>query len=153
MMRGGIAMSVQSATRIWVFFYGSNINLDVLKTAGLVPGEWEVARAAGFDIRIAPTANLIPSDRHTVWGINATATHAELAGLYTHYVQGTLGQTYLPEAILTITAEGKLRPAITYISHDMVPDRADPAYLDRILVPACRFGFPPWYLEKLEAFR
>ena len=146
-------MTDQAETRIWVFFYGSNINLDVLKAAGLIPAEWEIARAPGFDIRIAPTANLIPSDQHTVWGINATATHSELAGLYTNYVRGTLGQTYLPEAILTVTAEGKLRPAITYISHEMAPGNADPAYLDRIVVPARQFGFPPWYLEKLETFR
>ncbi len=70
-------MADQAETRVWVFFYGSNINLDVLKAAGLVPGEWEVARAPGFDIRIAPPANLVRSDQHTVWGINATATHAE----------------------------------------------------------------------------
>lgn len=146
-------MKNRAATRIWVFFYGSNINLDVLKAAGLEPAEWEVARAPGFDIYIAPTANLIHSDRHTVWGINVAATHAELAGLYTNYVQGTLGQTYLPEAILTVSADGKLRPAMTYISHDMVPGTADPAYLDRIVIPARQFGFPSWYLEKLEAYR
>jgi hypothetical protein len=146
-------MTDQAETRIWVFFYGSNINLDVLKAAGLVPAEWEVARAPGFDIRIAPTANLVRSDQHTVWRINAMATHSELAGLYTHYVQGTLGQTYLPEAILTITAEGKLRPAMTYISHDMAPGSVDSAYLDRITLPARQLGFPLWYLEKLEAFR
>jgi len=146
-------MSTSADTSVWVFFYGSNINFDVLKAAGLVPQEWEIARAPGFDIRIAPTANLIRSDRHTVWGINATATHAELADLYTNYVHGDLGQTYLPEAILTFTGEGKLRPAMAYISHDMVPGDPEPAYLDRITQPARQLGFPPWYIERLEAFR
>jgi len=139
--------------KIWVFFYGSYINLDVLKEVDLIPGEWEVARAPGFDLRIAPRANLVRSDRHTVWGINATATHAELARLYIDHAKGILGETYLPEAILTFTRDGKLRPAMTYICPQMDPRPADPAYVERIARPARQFGFPDWYLERIESFR
>ena len=64
-----------------MYFYGSYINFEVLKEIDLVPGEWEVARALGFDIHIAPRANLIRSDQHTVWGISVTATHDELTRL------------------------------------------------------------------------
>lgn len=75
-------MSETREARIWVFFYGSYMNVDVLKEVDLVPSQWEVARAPGFDIQIAPRANLIRSDRDVVWGINVTATHAELVRLY-----------------------------------------------------------------------
>ncbi len=88
-----------------------------------------------------------------MWGISATATHAELARLYRDYVQNQLGQTYLPEAIVTHTADGKIRPAMAYICHDMTPRPADPAYVDRITGPAREFGFPAWYVERLESFR
>jgi hypothetical protein len=30
---------------------------------------------------------------------------------------------------------------------------ADAAYVERILAPAERFGFPPWYLEKIRSFK
>lgn len=139
--------------RIWVFFYGSYINFDVLKEVELVPGEWEVARAPGFDLRIAPRANLVRSERHTVWGINATATHAELVRLYTDHAKGLLGETYLPEAVVTWTADGRLRPAITYICPAMAPRPAEAAYVERIAGPARRLGFPDWYVQRIESFR
>ena len=62
--------------KVWVFFYGSFINLDVLREAGLVPDRVEVARLGGFDIVIRPLANLIRSDQHSVYGILVTANLA-----------------------------------------------------------------------------
>lgn len=138
--------------RVWVFFYGSYINFDVLKEVGLVPGEWEVARLPGFDLRIAPRANLIRSERDTVWGINATATHGELERLYTH-AKSVLGETYLPEAVVTSTTDGRLRPVMTYICPDMIARAAEGAYVERIAAPARKLGFPRWYVERIEAFR
>ena len=67
-----------------IFFYGSYINLAVLREVDLVPDRVEVARLPGFDIQIRPLANLVPSDQHTVYGILATATHAEIERLYEH---------------------------------------------------------------------
>lgn len=146
-------MTKSNEPKVWVFFYGSYINFDVLKEVDLIPSEWEVARAPGFDIRIAPRANLVRSDQHTVWGINATATHAQLARLYIEHAKGILGETYLPEAILTFTGDGKIRPAMTYICPQMDPRPAEAAYVERIARPARQLGFPDWYLERIEGFR
>ena len=44
---------------IVAFFYGSYINLDVLREVGLVPERVEVARLPGFDLLIRPLANLV----------------------------------------------------------------------------------------------
>ena len=137
--------------KVWVFFYGSFINLDVLRGAGLVPDRVEVARLGGFDIVIRPLANLVRSDQHSVYGILATSTHTELARLY-DYARDTLGGTYLPEAVLA-EAAGAWRPALCYIAPQMEPAPASNDYLDRIVVPARRHGFPDWYLARLEAFR
>jgi len=138
-------------SKVWVFFYGSYMNLEVLKEVDLAPERWEVARLGGFDIVIQPRANLVRSDRQCVYGILATATHAELDRLYAHALD-VLGETYLPEAVLAESAGGVCRPALCYIAPVM--DAAPPArdYVERIVKPAKEYGFPDWYIERLESF-
>ena len=97
---------------IWTFFYGSYINLDVLKEVNYTPGEYEIASLPGFDITIRPLANLVRSDRHTAYGIVATGTHTELTCLYEH-AEDVLGGRYLPEAVLVQTRTGRWMPALS----------------------------------------
>jgi hypothetical protein len=138
--------------KIWTFFYGSYINLDVLREVNYVPEHWEVARLVAFDILIRPRANLVRSDQHSVYGILATGAHAELGRLYAH-AKDVLGETYLPEAVLAQTLEGKWKPALCYICPAMDPRPATDDYIDRIVVAARRYGFPEWYIQRLESFR
>ena len=138
--------------KIWTFFYGSYINFTVLKEVDLVPERWEVAKLSGFDIRIQPRANLVRSDQHCVYGIVATATHQELGRLYAH-AQDVLGETYLPEAVLVQTLKGKWLPALCYLAATMEPQPAANDYIDRIAGPARSFGFPEWYVRRIESFR
>jgi hypothetical protein len=138
--------------QVWVFFYGSYINRKVLAEVGYTPEEWEVARLAGFDIVIRPLANLVRSEQHTVYGILATATHAELARLYAH-AKDVLGETYLPEAVLVQTLDGRWRPALCYIAAAIEPRPAANDYVDRIAGPAREFDFPAWYIKHIEGFR
>jgi hypothetical protein len=138
--------------KIWTFFYGSYLNLKVLKEVNVAPDQWEVARLSGFDIHIQPRANLIRSAQHCVYGIIATATHQELDRLYAH-AKDVLGETYLPEAVLVETLDGKWKPVLCYIAPAMEPQPADRAYLDRIVEPAKAYGFPDWYIRRLESFR
>jgi hypothetical protein len=137
---------------VWVFFYGSYINLDVLAEVELFPEDREVGRLSGFDLRITPRANLVRSDRDRVYGLLATATHRELGRLYAH-AHDVLGETYLPEAVLVETLDGRWRPALTYLCPEMIPRPADPAYVERIASPARRLGFPDWYVARIESFR
>jgi purine nucleoside phosphorylase len=137
---------------VWVFFYGSYINMDVLREAQYSPARCEVARLAGFDICIRPRANLFRSTQHCVYGILATGAHAELSRLYAH-AKDVLGETYLPEAVLAETLEGSWKPALCYVCPAMVPRPATNDYIDRIVTPARKYGFPTWYLERLESFR
>jgi hypothetical protein len=138
--------------RVWTFFYGSYINLNVLHEVNYVPEKWEVARLTGFDIRIQPRANLVRSDQHSVYGILATGTHAELSRLYAH-AKDVLGETYLPVAVLAETRDGKYKPAMCYVCPAMNPRAATNDYIDRIVVPAREYGFPLWYIQRLETFR
>lgn len=133
------------------FFYGSYINLDVLREVGLVPERVEVARLPGFDLLIRPLANLVPSDEHTVYGILATATHAELDRLYKH-AQEVLGGSYLPRAVLACALSGRFEPALCYVAPSLETAPASADYVQRILKPALAYGFPAWYTRKIEAF-
>jgi len=142
-------MVIESA--IWVFFYGSYINMYVLQEVKYIPEKWEVARLAGFDICIRPRANLVRSNQHSVYGILATGTHAELGRLYVH-AKDVLDETYLPEAVLAETLEGNWKPALCYICPAIVPKPATNDYIERIVRPARKYGFPGWYLERLESF-
>ena len=138
---------------VWVFYYGSNINLEILKRVDYVPAKVEVARLSGFDITVRPLANLVPSQQACVYGILATGTHDDLARLYGRYVKDELGAVYLPEAVLCETLDGRWVPALCYISAPMQDAPAEDDYIDRILVPARAFEFPAWYIERLERFR
>ena len=137
---------------VLVFFYGSYMNRAVLAEVGLTPSRWEAAALPGFEIRIAPRANLVRAPGHVAFGVLATATHGELARLYAH-AQSVLGEVYLPEAVLVHTESGAWVPALCYLAPHMAERPADRAYVDRILEPARELGFPSWYLAHLESFR
>ena len=134
------------------FFYGSYMNLDVLREVDVVPECSEVARLSGYDIQIRPRANLVRSDRDCVYGIVAAATHNELKRLYAH-AEHILGEVYLPEAVLVEIPGRGFMPALCYIAPSMYPEPAAGDYIDRIVGPAREYGFPRWYIKRLESFR
>jgi AIG2 family protein len=139
-----------SEKKVKVFFYGSFINRQVLAKGGLVPSRVQVARLWGYDIHAETLATLIPSDEHSVYGILCDATHSELRQLYG---QDWLGGTYLPEAVLVETEDRTLVPALCYIAPKPPPTRPADDYLDWIIGPAREYGFPEWYIKRIEHFR
>ncbi len=141
-----------ATAKVWVFFYGSYMNFDVLKEVNFAPEQWEAAKLNGFDIRIQPRANLVRAEPACVYGIIAAATHQELSRLYAH-AQDVLGETYLPEAVLVEVLDGKWKPALCYICPEMQPRPAVQDYVDRIVKPAKELSFPEWYIKRLESFR
>lgn len=142
-----------SDTTVWTFFYGSNMNLDILKAVDYIPKQVEAAILQGYDIKIRPLANLTRSDRHCVYGILATGTHDELDRLYGRYVHEELGAIYLPHPVLCEKLDGTLLPALCYLCPEMESASATNEYLDRIVESARTFGFPDWYIERLEEYR
>lgn len=143
---------VMTEIDIWVFFFGSYINLDVLKEVNYIPKQVEVARLPGFDISVRPLANLIRSDQHTVYGILASGSHSELSRLYEH-AENVLGGRYLPEAVLVQTLTGRWMPALTYIAPALSGEQAEEEYVECIVRPAKAYGFPDWYIAHLESFK
>jgi cation transport regulator ChaC len=142
-----------AARKIQVFLYGSAINLDVLSKTGLKKRAFAPAMLAGFDLIIQPVANLAENGDGTVYGILANFTHEEIEALVGNHTQSLTEATYHPEPVIVRTRGGKIVPAITYISTDLKPGFADSDYIDRIIKPAKNYGFPVWYLDRIEAFR
>jgi hypothetical protein len=130
-----------------VFFYGSFINLDVLKQAGLDPKGFRGARLHGWDIHIGPLATLTPTDNAVVYGIVVECTHEELDRLYAQ----DWVSTYLPEAVL-VEVDGAFLPALTYVKWDYHPTPPEPDYVERIAVPGQAIGFPEWYIAHIRSF-
>lgn len=143
---------MMTSSSVWVFFYGSYMDLNILKDFDCVPEQWEVARVYGYDIGIQPRANLVRSDRDSVYGIVAAVTHDELDRLYAR-IQRDFGHTYLPEPVLADTLRGTWVPALTYIAASMEPEPAAHDYIERMVKPARELDFPAWYIERLESFR
>lgn len=137
---------------IWTFFYGSYMNLDVLREVDYAPRNYEMARLPGFALTICPLANLVRSEHDMAYGIVATGTHAELERLYDH-AEEVLGGRYLPEAVLVETGQGRWIPALCYIAPDLKAKPATTDYIDRIAVAARLHGLPEWYLEHIASFK
>lgn len=133
----------------WTFFYGSFMDLDVLKRADVAPRRFEVARLGGFDVEINPLANLVRSDRHCVYGIVAETSHEELGRLYS---QGWVS-SYLPVAVLVETLDGGWRTALCYVAPQPAAEPASEDYVERVVRAAKAHGFPGWYVDRLKEFR
>jgi hypothetical protein len=140
-----------SEQRIWTFFYGSFIDLSIHRVLDVALEKYEPARLSGFDIRVQPLANLIRSDRDCVYGIVALASHDQLRRLY-DYAKKELGTVYFPEPVLVETFDGKWRPALCYIAPEMEPRPPSNEYIEHIVEPAKQYGFPDWYIARLEKF-
>jgi hypothetical protein len=138
--------SAVAERRVAVFFYGSFINLAVLKRLDYVPAQVEVARLWGFDLRFAPLATLETADAACVYGILVSATHAELARLYGE----AWVSSYVPEAVVVETVAGRWSPALVYIAWGATPPRPFDQYVEHILEPARQYRFPDWYLRRIR---
>jgi hypothetical protein len=60
---------------------------------------------------------------------------------------------FLPEAVLVETQNSKLQPAMCYMPPARGNQPADLGYLEHIIGAAREYGFPAWYVERLEGFR
>ena len=136
--------------RLWVFFYGSFIDVAVLKRFGMVPDSVEVVTLNGFDISIGPLATIVAKDRGTVYGILVKVTPDEVANLYAH----DWVSAYRPEAVLVETNDGRTVAALCYVAPEPDdPRRPADEYLDRIESAARGLEFPESYIAMLEGFR
>ncbi len=69
-----------------VFFYGSFMDLEVLRTLGVVPRTFETAELKNWNITFSPMATLVRSKGDSVYGIIAELSRAEVRTLYSRRI-------------------------------------------------------------------
>lgn len=144
--------TVVSERKVQVFFYGSFMSLPMLEAAGIAKRAFAPASVTGFELVIAPHANLVDSGDGVVFGILANLNHHELIQLYKTHALKQTDVPYLPEAVMVHTRGGKMVPAMVYIAAQETNGKPDPAYLKLMTDAARNYGFPKWYQEHIAAF-
>lgn len=139
--------------RVDVFLYGSYMNLEVLQEAGIKEPDYEAARLPGYQLKIAPLANLVVDTASQAYGIVAKLTHQEIDYLFGAHASIPPEVRYKPEAVLAFTIDNTLLPALCYFAYGMQPATPEPRYLDLILESAREYGFPEDYVANIEELR
>ena len=129
-----------------IFFYGSFMDLEVLRTLGVVPKTFETAELKNWSITFSPMATLVQSEGDSVYGTLADLSPDEVRMLYT---RDDL-KHYNPVDITVATKRNKRVPAQCYISKPGKRQKPSVEYLLRVTQAAESLGFPPAYLAKLR---
>jgi hypothetical protein len=132
---------------VWGFFYGGLINPEVMQQVGMTPKRQARATLAGYDIRIEPWVNLVPSQDDVAYGLLMQLTHRELAHAY-----GQLKVPYYPFPVIAQELDGRFVPALCYLSPGMEPGQAERSHVENLLKPATELDFPQRYLAKIRRF-
>jgi Gamma-glutamyl cyclotransferase, AIG2-like len=141
-----------STRPVYVFFYGTIMNAEVLREQGIEPLDSPVAASvAGFALDVRPRPNLIPDERARVYGAVTALTHNDLEKIY-QGLRDTVGLNYLPEAVLAETSDGLFRPALCYLTAEMKPGPANPDFVRRLAECVRKFGHLEWYARHVESF-
>ena len=64
-----------------------------------------------------------------------------------------MGGFYLPEAVLVKTENDMWRTSLCFIANSIPPNPPTNEYLDTMVNSAKEYGFPDWYINKIETFR
>jgi AIG2-like family len=135
-----------TAESLKIFFYGSFMDLEILRTLGVVPQTFETAELKNWSITFSPMATLVRSERDSVYGAIAELSRTEVRMLYS---RDDL-KHYNPVDILVSTKRSKSVPAQVYISEPQMGQKPSVEYLQRVIRAAEGLGFPSAYLEKLR---
>jgi hypothetical protein len=129
-----------------VFFYGLFMDPDLLKEKGLDPGDFRLACAEGYGLRIGRRATLERSETEQVFGSVMTLSRGELELLYA----GEGVADYVPESVTVADLEGDLIQAISYILPMELLSGRNPDYARALLSVAEKLGLPDSHLRAIE---
>jgi hypothetical protein len=122
------------------------MDLEVLRTLGVVPKRFETAELKNWGITFSPMATLVRSEGDSVYGTIAELSRIEVQMLYS---KGDLKRYYPVD--ITVSTQGNERvPVVCYISKSGTGQTPSVEYLQRVIQAAKNLGFPPAYLAKLE---
>ncbi len=131
-----------------VFFYGSFMDVDLLRTRGVVPKAFEVAMLKHWDIVFSPLATLVSNQARSVYGIVADLSRTDIELLYS----GEELKSYRPIEVIVKMRRNKSVRAQCYISQPTPGPKPPADYLHRVIAAAQNLGFPSAYLHRLKQF-
>lgn len=106
-----------------VFFYGLNMDAQVLAARGVAPREPRVAHVAGYRVQLGAKAMLLRARGARAYGMLFQLTHREMDGLYAALHE------YRAEAFCAVLPNGETVPAISMVHvNPPVHSTQDPAY-------------------------
>ncbi len=129
-----------------IFFYGSFMDLEVLRTLGVVPRTFETAELKHWNISFRPLATLVRSEENSVYGIVAEMSRTDVETLYSRDDM----KHYRAIDVTVETERDKHVPVQCYISKRGTGQKPSVEYLQRVIHAAENLGFPPAYLAKLR---
>ncbi|MBL4789471.1 MAG: gamma-glutamylcyclotransferase [Kordiimonadaceae bacterium] len=142
-----------SDRKVQVFLYGPLSDMAALTEIGLKRRAFAPASLGGFDLIIQPVANIVEVGDGVVYGVIANFTHAEIAILEATQNGSLTSAAFNPEPVIVRTRGGRIVPALTYLSTNLDPSFAKADYVKSLLATADKYGFPRWYLDRIEAFK
>lgn len=127
-----------SERTIAVFFYGLNMDADVLSSKGVVPRAGRIVFIDGFMVKVGEKAMLLRSPNSRAYGMLFQLTHREVDLLYEELVD------YRAEAFLAISANCEATAVISMV-HINPPLNSNQVadYASRRSELAQKLGLPP----------
>lgn len=129
-----------------VFFYGSFMDLEFLRTMNVVPRTFETAELKNWSITFSPLATLVPSKGDSVYGALAELSPADARTLYSREDM----KPYNPVDVEVATKRNTRVPARIYVSKPGAEQKPSVEYLQRVIRGAEKLGLPSAYLARLR---
>ncbi len=129
-----------------IFFYGSFMDLELLRTLGVVPRAFGTAELKHWNIAFCPLATLVRIEGGSVYGIVAEMSRTEVETLYSREDL----RHYKPVDIIAETESNKHVPAQCYISQRGMGQKPSVEYLQRVIHAAENLSLPTTYLAMLR---
>ena len=135
-----------SGRRVNGFFYGLFMDVELLKSSGVIAENPRKAYVDGYALRIGNRATLVPAAQGRAYGMVLALTHDELDVLY----GGPGLETYRPEALQATLMDGGSLPALCYnLLEAPADDERNDAYAAKLRDALGRLGFPADYIDSV----
>ena len=135
-----------SGKRVNGFFYGLFMDVELLKSSGVIAENPRKAYVDGYALRIGNRATLVPTAQGRAYGMVLALTHDELDALY----GGPGLENYRPEALQATLMDGGSLPALCYnLLEAPADDERNDAYAAKLRDALGRLGFPADYIDSV----
>ncbi|HUQ20524.1 MAG TPA: gamma-glutamylcyclotransferase [Gemmatimonadaceae bacterium] len=130
---------------ITVFFYGLFMDVGLLRSKGIEPGNVQRATLDGFGLRIGERATLWPDENSKAYGLVMTLSQRDVDSLYSAPDLAA----YRAETITVRLEDGSSTSAVCYNLAKAPSGEPNPVYVEKLGKLAARVGFPSGYVDRI----